>query len=499
MNISYRVITIFYSVLLCFLYMLVTTSHAYSAKKVALVIGNSNYLNASPLRNPKNDAVDMSEKLVTLGFQVIGGFDLGKQAMKTKIRDFSRALDGAEVSLLFYAGHAMQVHGRNYLAPVDTDIAFEADLEFETIPMDLIQNQMERYTKTSLIFLDACRDNPLTRSLWSKSRSKGPQGLAESGQAAEGTLIAFSTQPGNVALDGEGRNSPFTAALLANISRPNVEISSMMTDVRKQVHTTTKEKQLPWSRSSLLGRFYFSGGETEVTQKINPVSTSSDPTPAAADQRQITNMTLQKIAYETIQDSKDPEMFKAYIAKYEGSFFADLAKSKLEGLERQKNTQIASLDAGQTARTEPQQELASSRKTGLEIQESSQSGASLPLEDIAFQIQTSLKEVGCSPGRPDGKWGRKSAGALRWFAKYSGIKPVTSEPSYDLMRQLQSFQLSAEYSGRVCPVHVITKRIVRKKKRKSHTRKRNRGSFNLDDLGGAIIGGIIACKATRNC
>jgi uncharacterized caspase-like protein len=231
---------------------------ANASKRVALVIGNSAYENAIPLKNPRNDAEDLAVKLKSLGFEVVSGFDLDSRGMRDKVREFGQQLRGAEVAMFFYAGHALQVNGRNYLAPVNTDIRNESDLDFETIPMDFVQRQMERETKTILLFLDACRDNPLARSLRASSRSTGSvRGLARETNSSEGTFIAFATQPNNVALDGSGRNSPFTTALLENIDRPGVEISTLMTDVRRQVFELTKEQQIPWINSSLLGRFYF--------------------------------------------------------------------------------------------------------------------------------------------------------------------------------------------------------------------------------------------------
>ncbi|MEM7463651.1 MAG: caspase family protein, partial [Pseudomonadota bacterium] len=183
---------------------------AMASKRVALVIGNSAYENASALANPSNDASDMGTALNDLGFEVVIGTDLDNRAMRAKVREFGRLLRGADVAMLFYAGHAMQVGGKNFLAPIDAKLEFESDLDFETIPLSFIQQQMEREAKTILLFLDACRDNPLTRSFKASSRSGGAgRGLAEEKLSSSGILIAFATNPGNIALDGNDRNSPF--------------------------------------------------------------------------------------------------------------------------------------------------------------------------------------------------------------------------------------------------------------------------------------------------
>ena len=234
---------------------------ASAEKRVALVIGNSAYVNSMPLANPVNDAADMAAALTEVGFTVVHGLDVDKRGFDGKVRDFTRALDSADVAVFFYAGHGLQVSSRNYLIPVDASLQGERDLDFEAVSVDFILKQMElgREGKTNVVFLDACRDNPLSRnlarSMGTRSASIG-QGLAQV-QTGVGTFIAYSTQPGNVALDGQGRNSPFTSALTKGIKQPGRNLTSVMIDVRKDVLTTTNGKQVPWDHSALTGEFYF--------------------------------------------------------------------------------------------------------------------------------------------------------------------------------------------------------------------------------------------------
>ena len=224
--------------------------------RVALVIGNSKYLYANKLPNPANDAADISRVLRKLGFDVIEGRDLDRRGMENSIRAFGRKLEaGADLALLFYAGHGMQVGGRNYLIPIDAKLERSGDLTLDTIELGQILAQMEAEKRVNLIFLDACRDNPLARSF---ARSLGTRSAAVGAglapvQSAIGTMIAYATQPDNVALDGEGRNSPFTTALLKYIATPKLEIGSIMKRVRADVIATTREKQVPWDHSSLVG------------------------------------------------------------------------------------------------------------------------------------------------------------------------------------------------------------------------------------------------------
>ena len=234
---------------------------ARAERRVALVIGNAAYVASTPLANPVNDARDMSATLKGIGFEVIEGLDLDRRAFDGKVRDFARALAKADAALFYYAGHGLQVGGRNFLVPVDAELASERDLDFEGVPLDFVLRQMEleREGKTNIVLLDACRDNPLARNLARRMGTRSAmigQGLAQV-QTGVGTFIAFSTQPGNVALDGQGRNSPFTAALNKAVQAPGRTITSVMIEVRNDVLTATGGRQVPWDHSALTGEFIF--------------------------------------------------------------------------------------------------------------------------------------------------------------------------------------------------------------------------------------------------
>jgi uncharacterized caspase-like protein len=230
---------------------------------LALVIGNGAYANVPPLLNPPNDARDVADALHGLGFRVIEGYDLDSAAMRGKISEFGAALPGAGVALFYYAGHGLQVSGKNYLVPTDAKLERPSSLSTEAIEVGSVLADMETEKRVNLVFLDACRDNPLSRSLarsYASSRAVDvTQGLAQLNSGI-GTLITFATSPDTVALDGDGRNSPFTAALLKYIGTPGLEIRSMLTRVRADVIQATHEKQVPWDHSSLTGDFYFKPG-----------------------------------------------------------------------------------------------------------------------------------------------------------------------------------------------------------------------------------------------
>lgn len=246
--------------------MVLWSANATAAKRVALVVGNAAYQHAPPLANPKNDAADVGSLLKGLGFEVIEGFDLDKPAFDRRLREFAESLEGAAAAVFFYAGHGLQVAGQNYLVPVEAQLATASALEFEAVRLDLVHRLMESHTTTNILFVDACRNNPLARNLARAMGTRGVEigrGLAAV-EAGVGTLVSFSTQPGNVALDGTGRNSPFTSALVRQVRASNEDLSAILIAVRNDVMSATRGKQVPWEHSALTGRFYF--GDAPVPQ-----------------------------------------------------------------------------------------------------------------------------------------------------------------------------------------------------------------------------------------
>ncbi|MEM1198700.1 MAG: caspase family protein [Pseudomonadota bacterium] len=228
-------------------------------RKVALVIGNQAYKHAVPLANPKNDATKMSAMLKRLGFDVVFGTDLRKREMEQQVRKFVRKSREADLSLFFYAGHGIQVAGQNYLMPVDAKVKDETALDFELFNVSKVSNYMGGSGRVGIILLDACRDNPLSRTLARSLGTRSAQvgrGLARISTPRGGLLVGFATSPGDVAADGQGENSPFTAALLKHLPTPGVEIELLMKRVKAQVIRMTKNDQRPWHNSDLAKEVY---------------------------------------------------------------------------------------------------------------------------------------------------------------------------------------------------------------------------------------------------
>ena len=263
---------------------------ALADKRIALVIGNSAYRNTVPLPNPRNDATDVAKALKAVGFTVVEGYDLDKRGMDDAFRRFANEADGADAALFYYGGHGFQFQGSNYLMPVDAKLTGVGDVNYEMARVDDILSDLQRANGVRIVMLDACRDNPLAQQLLSKAsptRSLGvSRGLARIQQTA-GSVIAYSTQPGAVAADGGGRNSPFAAAFLGEVDKPGVEIGALFRRVAANVYKATNERQLPEVTFSLLGDFYFAGGATTapaISAPSTPTTVAPQtPTPAPLD------------------------------------------------------------------------------------------------------------------------------------------------------------------------------------------------------------------------
>lgn len=225
---------------------------AAAQRRVALVVGNAAYRHVPVLANPGNDARAIAAALVRLGFDTDLVVDADRAAMEAAVRRLGDRAAGADAALFFYAGHAVEVAGRNYLVPISANVRSARDLPFETLDFDALLTQVEGRARVALILLDSCRDNPFRALLGTATRGVVRAGIAAV-QSATGTLIAFATAPGQVAQDGSGLHSPFTAALLEHIETPGLEIRQMLARVRKSVREATGGQQVPWETSALEG------------------------------------------------------------------------------------------------------------------------------------------------------------------------------------------------------------------------------------------------------
>src|SRR5207253_6989629 len=295
------------------------------------------------LPNPSVDAKAIAATLRNVGFEVVEGSNLTRDKMTERLLDFGKKAQGADVALFFYAGHGIAINGTNYLLPIDADIKSEMDVKLgAAINIDLTLDQTMSDAKVKLVFLDACRDNPFAAKIKSNSATRSVSvqtGLAEM-KSGEGTLIAFATGPGQTALDGqEGTNSPFTRALLANLTQPGLEIQQAMTKVRAQVNEETSKGQLPWGHTNLIGSVYLNPVSAPVAGAA-PASSAR----AAASSSAATDVELE--FWRSVKESNKPEELNAYLTSYPNGQFKPLALARIAALESGLSTTTRNLTTG---------------------------------------------------------------------------------------------------------------------------------------------------------
>jgi hypothetical protein len=253
------------------------------AERHAFIVGNSAYTRAQPLPNPVNDARDLASRLQTLGYRVSLNLDVGRTAFLANFQKFIADLKPDDVALFFFAGHGLQIGGENYLFPIDANVETEADARGRLIALNALISDLSRASRTRIVILDACRNNPFSEQLGRSqaTRSAGvAQGLARV-YAGVGSFIAYSTEPGNVALDGDGRNSPFTGALIKHMTVTGADVHAVMRRVRADVQKATADRQIPWENSSLVAEMAFAEPPPD---EVAPSPPPTQPPSARQDQ-----------------------------------------------------------------------------------------------------------------------------------------------------------------------------------------------------------------------
>lgn len=485
-----------------------TAALAYGERKVALVVGNGAYTHAAPLANPVNDAQAMSNKLEAMGFETYTGFDLNKTEMERLLRNFVRASRESDVNLLFFAGHGMAVDGVNYLLPFDAVFEDETALDFEAIPVDFVTRQMSLSQGVSLVFLDACRDNPLATTL---SRSMGAtrstavsNGLAEMkvANSGRGMAIAFATSPGEVALDGAGVNSPFTSALLRHLDAENTDIAEIFTRVTGDVYEATSQQQRPWLNVSLTGPVM-----------LNPV-TRLQPAPSetaavvapntnavAGDQR----LQEQKLLFDLARETGDVDDYRAYLESFPQGLYANNARRtirKLEGANRAaapvavasaRARAIAVPAAPQNSRSAQINEVGplvlpvSATLRAMPTSQATETELDLD-RTLRGNIQARLNAAGHNVGGVDGKWGRNTRSGISNWQASNGLIPTSflSVPQYQLLVS----QTEGRYTPYTAPVAV-------KRKTSGTVKRKTSKSKGNNQVGAALLGVAIGAILSK--
>lgn len=410
-------------------------------KRVALVIGNSKYVHAVALPNPANDAHLIASTLRNAGFQVIEGVDQDNAGMHSLISQFTEQSYDADLAVIFYAGHGMQVDGKNFLIPVDAELTSPAYLKTRTVQIDDFMAALPPEPAVGVIILDACRDNPLARTLAAslpKSRSMG-SGLApieakSDGVGTGGILIAYATDPGAIAFDGNGVDSPYSTALARHLTEPGVEIQSALTRVRGEVTETTQGRQRPWHNASLGREVFLGKPATEAAPAEKPVADASMDTtttvaPVAATNDPPSWEVEQRLWDEASKRNSVP-FYEAYLDQFPNGRFATVARLNIDALKDPKaeNRQVAAIDtdeanasSGSAVRTSVSVSDEVKQTPGTELTE-----AAIGLDRQGrIDLQLRIEALGNELGRIDGNIGPQTRQAIGVWQEKNGLPQTT--------------------------------------------------------------------------
>ncbi len=405
---------------------------AQAERRVALVIGNGAYKAAPALPNPPKDAEAMASMLKLQGFEVVLGVDLDRDGMSATIAKFADTARGADVAMFFYAGHGIQIDGKNLLIPTDAVLKNEFDAKVRTVEIDTVLNHTMTDAKVKIVLLDACRENPFAKDIAAgapKTRSVAvANGLAEM-KPGEGTLIQFATAAGALAFDGTGENSPFTAALLKHLPAADIEIGLAMKHVRAQVAEDTRKQQQPWESTNMTGVFYMK----KTAALTAPVAAAPVTTPGAM--ASLDPQVLELEFWNSIKGSTNSQDFKAYLDKYPNGTFASLARVRHDGLSRVASAPGSLSSNGSTANAP-----VSSDATAIRTAEASTATEdALGLKSESWQeAQRRLSALGFGTRGTDGRVGDGTRTGIR------GWQAARGYPTTGYLNKLQHDALLAE-------------------------------------------------------
>ncbi len=473
---------------------------ALAEKRVALVLGNSAYQNVAPLANPVNDSARIAATLKDAGFDVVDSRrDLSAIDTRRALRDFADRSRDADIAVVYYAGHGIEVDGGNYLIPVDAKLERDTDVYDEALSLDRILVAIEPAKKLRLVILDACRDNPFSRTMKRTVASRAiGQGLAKVEPTSPNVLIAYSAKAGSTAADGDGKNSPFTAALSQHLTKPGLDVRRAFGFVRDEVLKTTGNKQEPFVYGSL------GGDDVPLVPAPARPAAAAPATPALSAQAEA------RRDYELALQIGNKSALNAFLAQYPDGFYASLAKLQLDKIAAEETRVVATEKArlaeqerarlaaegaqkGQQAKADAEAKAAeqariAAEKAKLLAQEQAAAAeqkrlaaekvaadkaatekaaadkaaadkaasdkavtvaaldAGPPQADVTKSVQTELRRVGCLTGSTDGNWNTASQRSLTQFNRYAGTRLDTKLASTDA---LDTIKLK---SARVCPL-----------------------------------------------
>jgi hypothetical protein len=384
-------------------------------ERVALLIGNSAYQSVTPLANPTNDATDLAAALERVGFEVTLATDLDFVGMHKALQDFSRMAADADMALVYFAGHGVEIDKHNYLIPTDAELSTDRRIMLETISLDLVTEAVSGAKSLRMVLLDACRNNPFLGKMQMSTeagRSIG-RGLSPY-EPTGGTLVAFAARDGTIAMDGSGRNSPFMKGLLAHIEEPGLDVNLLFRKVRDSVLIETDNKQEPFTYGSLPGEEIFLVPPVAVAIATPALTTPAPATAPIGDD-------AEEFAWNLVKTSTDRDALQGFIQTFPKGVHTQEAFARLSTLPPA--TESAALPTA-TPSTDARE------------------GVPAPAEPdntaLVASIQGELRRAGCNPGPADGIWGNRSKRALTAFGRDSGLDIPSDEPDEDLLQVLQS-------------------------------------------------------------
>jgi uncharacterized caspase-like protein len=472
-----------------------TCEPAFAAKRVALIIGNSAYQNAPQLPNPVNDAALMTATFKSAGFDTVD-FRQNLSALETRrvLREFADSAQNADIAVVYYAGHGLEVDGTNYLIPVDAKLERDTDVFDEAVSLDRLMVAVEPATQLRLVILDACRDNPFTKNMKRTAASRSiDRGLAKIDPASPNTLIAYSAKAGSTALDGTTRNSPFSTALSNHLTTPGLDVRKALGYVRDDVLKATANHQEPFVYGSL-------GGD-EVP--LVPVKAAPGQQPAASASAPVNPQAEARRDYELALQIGNKSAFNAFLAQYPDGFYASLARLQLEKLAaeeahaaaaekarlaEQESARLAAAGAAKDAQAKAAADAKAAEQARAVAEQAKQQAqaqaaeaernrvavaaaaaastpvataatpatasrtnvasldAGSPQADLTRSLQSELRRVGCLTTSTDGEWNTAAQRSLTQFNRYAGTKLDTKTASNDALDAVK------QKTTRVCPL-----------------------------------------------
>ncbi|SHE77387.1 Uncharacterized protein, contains caspase domain [Litoreibacter ascidiaceicola] len=380
-------------------------------KRIALIIGNAAYKNVAELKNPRNDSQDMAAALKQVGFEVLLHTDLTQGTMLDTLRGFRRRASEADVALIYFAGHGIEIDRVNYLLPVDAVLETDSDINFEAVKLETMIFAASGADQLSMVIVDACRNNPFAASMKRNNPNRSIGRGLTAVEPSKNTLVAYAAKEGTTAADGKGRNSPYADALISSLKTPKLEVGLMMRQVRDKVLASTGGQQEPFVYGSLSAdEIYLNdpdgGNATQPAFVIMEDVVEDVPDTSAAE----------IVFWKSISDQHAVEELQTYLQKYPEGFFAELARAR-----------IARAGGEVLTPEEPQ----------VRLQPKAQEIDRALTRDEIVELQERLSALGHSLGRADGVAGRKTKAAIRVFEREEAL-PVRGQPTLSLITALRA-------------------------------------------------------------